>query len=211
MVLTSLQENGVRRSGCLDAELLASYIDGRTTPEERVEIEAHLARCEDCYFAFSETVQEQQAEGTEPEESEPSSRWHGWMPRAAAGLAAAAAVVIAVQIRRPVGPVATPEADLKIALYQLDAASGPFRTFEPRLTVTSSYRELEPAMRSAAPSGEAPFPVREAALKVEIAATKVGTGLEGHRARAAMYLALGDPGVQQTSSRRSPSPTAPDC
>lgn len=192
MVLTSLQENGVRRSGCLDAELLASYIDGRTTPEERVEIEAHLARCEDCYFAFSETVQEQQAERTESEESEPHSRSRRWMPRVAAGLAVAAALVIAVQVFRPVAsPVATPEADLKVALNQLDAAAGPYRKFEPRLTATSTYRPLEPAMRSAAPSGEPPLAVREAALRVEKASTEAGSGVEGRRAVGAMNLTLG--------------------
>ena len=37
MALTPLQENGAIRSdgGCLDAELLASYVDGRTTPATR--------------------------------------------------------------------------------------------------------------------------------------------------------------------------------
>jgi anti-sigma factor RsiW len=114
MALKPLQENGVTRSsgGCLDAELLASYVDGRTTPEQRVEVEAHLARCEDCYFAFSETVQEQGAEGVESEESEPPSRWRGWVPRTAAGLAAAAAVVIAVQMFGPFAATRGPDGDL---------------------------------------------------------------------------------------------------
>lgn len=103
MALKPLQENGVTRSsgGCLDTELLASYVDGRTTPEQRVEVEAHLARCEDCYFAFSETVQEQEAEGTASEEPEPQSHSRRWLPQAAAGLAAAAALVIAVQVLDP--------------------------------------------------------------------------------------------------------------
>jgi tetratricopeptide (TPR) repeat protein len=195
MALTPLQANGATRSsgGCLDAELLASYVDGRTTPEERVQVEAHLARCEDCYFAFSETVQEQQAEGTASEEPEPPSRWHRWMPRTAAGLAAAAAVVIAVQFFLPGPPVATPEAELRVALNQLDAAAGPYRKFEPRLTLTSTYRQLEPAMRSAAPAGEAPLTVREAALQVEKASTKAASAVESRRALAAMYLTLGRP------------------
>jgi tetratricopeptide (TPR) repeat protein len=188
MVLTSLPENGATRSGCLDAEVLASYIDGRTTPEERVEVEAHLAHCEDCYFAFSETVQEQQAQGMASGRSELQSLSRRWMPRVAAGLAVAAALVVAVQVFRP---VATPEADLKVALNQLDAVAGPYRKFEPRLTVTSTYRPLEPAMRSAAPSGEPPFAVREAALRVEKASTEAGSGVEGRRAVGAMNLTLG--------------------
>ena len=54
------------------------------------------------------------------------------------------------------------------------------------------YRELEPAMRSAMPNGGGTVPaLREAALRWRIAATKVGTGLEGQRALATMYLALG--------------------
>ncbi len=192
-MMTPLQENGATRSkgACLDAELLASYVDGRATPEERVEVEAHLARCEDCYFAFSETVQEQQAEGTASEDVEAQGRRRRWLPRVAAGLATAAAVVIAVQVFRSGPPVATPDADLKIALDRLDAATGPSRKFEARLTLISTYRPLEPAMRSAAPGAEAPLDVRERPSEWEKASTKPGTGLEGQRALAAMHLALG--------------------
>jgi hypothetical protein len=102
MTLTPRQENGATRSGadCLDAELLASYVDGRTTPDERITVEAHIARCEDCYFAFSETAQEQQVQSPEPL---PHPR--RWMSRVAgftaAGLAAAAALVIAVEVLGP--------------------------------------------------------------------------------------------------------------
>jgi tetratricopeptide (TPR) repeat protein len=193
MMMTPLQVNGTTppKGACLDAELLASYVDGRATPEERVEVEAHLARCEDCYFAFSETVQEQQAEGT-ADEVEAQGHRRRWLPRVAAGLATAAAVVIAVQLfRSVVSPVTAPDVELKTALEQLDAATGPSRRFEPRLTLISTYRPLEPAMRSAAPSAEAPLDVREAALGVEKASTKPGTGLEGQRALATMYFALG--------------------
>ncbi len=34
--------------------LLSSYIDGETTPEERVRVEHHLSRCEDCHQALAE-------------------------------------------------------------------------------------------------------------------------------------------------------------
>ena len=101
------------RSGCLDAELLASYIDGRTTPEERVEVEAHLARCEDCNFAFSETVQEQKAEGTASEDVDAQGGRRRWLLRVAAGLATAAAVVIAVQVFGPFGAMRGGSQDLE--------------------------------------------------------------------------------------------------
>ena len=82
--------------GCLDAELLASYIDGRTTTAERAVVETHLAQCEDCYFSFSETVKERM----EDDDASKNVERRGWIPWAAAGLEAAAAVVIAVS-RRP--------------------------------------------------------------------------------------------------------------
>jgi hypothetical protein len=40
---------------CPDAELLASYIDGRTTSAERIEVETHLMRCRDCLVVVLET------------------------------------------------------------------------------------------------------------------------------------------------------------
>jgi tetratricopeptide (TPR) repeat protein len=190
MGLTPLQENGATRStgGCPDAELLASYIEGRVTPEERIKVEAHLARCEECYFTFSETVLEQQAEGTTSEEPASRSRLRRWLPQAAAGLAAAACVVIVVQVFQP---FATRGTELQIALNQLDAATGAYRKFEPRLTLIPTYRQLEPAMRSAAPGAEAPLAVREAALNVEKASANAG--VVAPRALAAKHLALGEP------------------
>ena len=196
MALTPLQENGAIPSdrGCLDAELLASYVDGRTTPEERVTVEAHIAHCEDCYFAFSETVQEQQARSANELTGDevPQNRWRRWMPRVAAGLAAAAALVIAAQISQPLWRE-RPKDNLVAALSELEAAAGPYRRVEPRLTVTSTYRALEPALRSGAPSAEAPLALREAALKVELAARASGTRAEAQQALAAMYLTLGRP------------------
>jgi tetratricopeptide (TPR) repeat protein len=196
MALTPLQENGAIRShgGCLDAELLASYVDGRTTPEERVTVEAHIAHCEDCYFMFSETVQEQQTQSADESEDAdpPLIRVRRWMPRVAAGLAAAAALVIAAQVYWPLWHE-RPKDTLVVALSELEAAAGPYRRVEPRLTVIRIYRELEPAVRSGAPSGEAPLTLREAALKVELAARASGTGAEAQQALAAMYLTLGRP------------------
>jgi len=197
MTLTPLQENGATRSGadCFDAELLASYVDGRANPEERVKVEAHIAHCEDCYFIFSETVREQRAHSAAgPTALEPLPGARRWMSRVAvfttAGLAAAAALVIAAQIYLP-GYRERPKVTLQVALSELDAAAGPYRKVEPRLTITPTHRQLEPALRSAAPSAEASIALREAAQRVETAARARGTGVEGQRALAAMYFALG--------------------
>jgi len=192
MALTPLPENGAIRSdgGCLDPELLASYVDGRTTPAERINVEAHIAHCEDCYFMFSETVREQQARSAnELTGAVVRNPWRRRMPRVAAGLAAAAALVMAAQLYllHREGP----KDDLGVALSELDAATGRYRKVEPRLTVFSAYRALEPALRSAASPGEAPLAVREAAQKVEVAVRASGTGPQAQQARAAMYLTLG--------------------
>jgi len=100
MTLTPRQEDAAIRSdgGCVEAELLASYVDGRTTLEERAQVETHIAHCEDCYFVFSETV----GSTAESKDSESQNRSRRWMPRLAAGLAAAAALVIAVEVFGPV-------------------------------------------------------------------------------------------------------------
>jgi tetratricopeptide (TPR) repeat protein len=195
MALTPLTENGAHRSGsgCLDAELLASYVDGRTTRAERAEVEAHLAQCEHCYFAFSETLQEQRThQSTDSKNSDTLRQWRVWIPRAAAGLAAAAALVMVVQVFRPFIRADDHSKDaLNIALNELGAAAGPYRRFEPRLTIANSYRPLQLSTRSGASSPiELPFEVREAAIKVEQAAA-ASTGVERQRALAAMYLAQG--------------------
>lgn len=75
-------------AGCLDAELLAAYIDGRVTAVERREVEAHLARCESCHFVFAETFQERLT----------AAKPNGivWMAAGLGGLAVAATLGITV-------------------------------------------------------------------------------------------------------------------
>ena len=93
-------------TGCPEAERLASYIDGTATPEERAQIEAHLATCEDCYFVVAETAQEQRertsiASRIEPPvpvpmpAPRPGPTWQMWMG-AAAALAASLVVMLSI-------------------------------------------------------------------------------------------------------------------
>lgn len=42
---------------CLDPETLAAFIDGRLTPAERAQVEAHLASCMRCYEIFVDSVE----------------------------------------------------------------------------------------------------------------------------------------------------------
>ncbi len=174
-------------AGCLDAELLAAYIDGRVTAAERREVEAHLARCESCHFVFAESFRE----SAERVPQAQASRWRSaptlW--RAAAGLAAAAAVVIAVQVNR--GDSEDAEQPVTVALNELQAVSGPYRTFEGRLSDTPAYRPLAAPVRSGSTASELPLAVREAALKVEDAAR--GGRPEQLRALTIMHLTMRDP------------------
>jgi tetratricopeptide (TPR) repeat protein len=188
--------NGQGSSGtCLDAELLASYIDGRATPAERAAVEAHLARCEECYFVFSETFQEQKSEAGAPAVADvipspgPKPRPGAIAWRMTAGLATAAAVVLAVQLYR----TSTEQADrhLVIALHELEQASGPYRPVAGRLSGGTAYRPVAAPVRSGTSTGGAPLEVRDAALNVELAA-QGGSPLE-RRALTIAYLARHEP------------------
>jgi cytochrome c-type biogenesis protein CcmH/NrfG len=210
---------------CLDANLLASYIDGRATPAERSSVEAHLARCDDCYSVFSETFQEQTTQaGPAPETlvtwlwkrvsvvwrmpaglaPTAQERWTQAVPvpapagtlarigvgwRMTAGVAAAASIVLAVQVYRT-NTRQQEDGSLVVALHELDAAAGPHRTFDGRLT-GDRYRPLTAAMRSGSTNTEIPLEVREAAQKVELAAQ--GNSPEMRHALAIMYLRLNQP------------------
>jgi putative zinc finger protein len=91
-------------TGCPDAELLASYLDGVATPEERAQIDAHVATCEDCYFVIAETVHEQGERPVIPSPIEPPvpvpapRPWQTRLTWSGAGLAAAAALVLLFRI-----------------------------------------------------------------------------------------------------------------
>ena len=177
------------REMCIDAELLARYIDGGATAEERTRVEAHLARCQDCYFVFSETFQAQGIQGDEAAASDVKpTPWRASMVwRTAAGLAAAAVVVITLQRGR-----SDPRQDrLVTALNELQAVAGPSRTFEGRLSGAYPYRPLAAPVRSGSGIGEPALAVREAALNVELAAP--GNSPEERRALAIMYLTRREP------------------
>ncbi|MGH9373386.1 MAG: tetratricopeptide repeat protein, partial [Vicinamibacterales bacterium] len=156
---------------------------------------AHLARCDDCYFVFSEAIQAREAHGANPPlQFDGKSRW--WTTRTAgrvaAGLAAAAALVMAVQLSRPSEPPAASAQTLVMAMNELEAATGPFRKFEPRLSSVSAHRPWRPPVRSGASDDEAVAALHAAARKVEVAATSRQRGPAEMRALATMYLTLGE-------------------
>ncbi len=180
MTPTPPQRDDDRTGECLDAELLAGYVDGRLTPAERAAVEAHLARCEDCSFVFAETVQ------AERHARERDRR--RWVFRGA-GLAAAAAALVAAVALGTSYRSRTPMT-LTVALNELDAAAGPYRMVAPRVTVLPTHRALQPVMRSDVPSGETSPALREAAARVEKVAAR-SSDAEGRHALGVVYLAEG--------------------
>ena len=146
-------------NGCPELEVIAAFLDRQLGDSDRAEVAGHLSTCETCYFVFSEAAQTKPT--ATPVTSGATSWWQSkrviW-PAAAAGLAAAASLVLAVSGVLPLGRASAPE------LTALVAAVGTDRTIEPRLTggfvhgrfrgpVRSSevaQRELTPDVRIAA-------------------------------------------------------------
>lgn len=138
-------------SGHLDDERLAAFVDGALDGDERAAAELHLAACDACRVAVAEVVRT--VEGLEAAEGAGGSTTpvdvggavtprvtgrRGWL-YGAAGLAAAAAVVLAVWM--PDGE--RPE------LRELVEAVGDRRPVEGRLTGGFRYGPLESPARGA--------------------------------------------------------------
>src|ERR1043165_7580457 len=106
----------VGNAGCLDSELLASYVDGRCTEAEVAEVERHLAWCEECYAVFMASARVRHPGIVGGRDAGKGRGWKGrWFTIA---LAAAAVAVLAVSLVRRGG--ADPGRDLQAALIDLD-------------------------------------------------------------------------------------------
>jgi CHAT domain-containing protein/tetratricopeptide (TPR) repeat protein len=88
------------RPDCVDAETLAAFVDGRLSAAERAQVEAHVADCEECREALVEVglTSESLSKPVTARLTRgfPARRWQ-------AGIALAAAVVLAVIWIRPFG------------------------------------------------------------------------------------------------------------
>ena len=190
-------------AGCLDAETLAAYVDGGLTADERSRVEVHLAACQDCFAVFTESVKTVQAmeaagEFVQPVAPTPApvapvsapvvpiatarrSRLVRWTA-AGAGLAAAAAVVLAVWWPRAERP----------ELVDLVAAVGERRPVEGRLTGGFKFGPIESPTRGAEASTD---------WRVLAAAGQARRERARHRertsARRARYGAPGDARLRQ--------------
>jgi ferric-dicitrate binding protein FerR (iron transport regulator) len=130
---------------CPDFETIAAFLDGRLDAREREAMAGHLAGCETCYAIFLEAAQIKPANAS----AVTDDRWWKRRPtmwQAAAGLAAAAVLVIAVRFGIP---ARTP---VDSGLQELVTAVGPERTIEPRLTGGFEYGPVRGAVRAGEPS-----------------------------------------------------------
>ncbi len=177
----------VRDPGCLDATLLASYIDRQATPHQRARVEAHLSRCYDCYVIVEDSLA---AEPVPMPHVGGTSRWTTWV---IAGTVAAA-LLLAVRFAPWPFPSSffQPAASrVDVAFAQLDEALGPSRIIEPRLSGRSAHRPLKRALRSGTPEA-LPLDVHTAQLQVADAA-KALTDADRERTLATMYLMMDQP------------------
>jgi hypothetical protein len=145
---------------CPSLETIGAFVDGRLKEREREVIADHVASCETCYFVFSEAARTRVSAA--PAVSNvptlvPRQSWR-WV----AGLAAAAVVVLAVNVYRPFGPGADQR-----ALEELVAAVGTARTFEARLTGGFAYAPVRGPVRGASDTASLPPDVRIEIAEIE--------------------------------------------
>ena len=119
--------------GCPALETIGALVEGSLTDSERDALAAHLASCESCYFVFTEAARFKNQKPVAP------FRWK----QAAAGLAAAATIVIAVNVF-----MTSRRGGEDPQLAALVEAVGVARPIEPRLTGGFAYAPVRGTVRS---------------------------------------------------------------
>jgi tetratricopeptide (TPR) repeat protein len=127
-------------------------------------IAEHVASCEACYFVFTETARMKLTQGTEqfPERPKPAPTPMWRRPQLLAGLAAAAMLIVAVNVWGPFGS----NADRR-ALDRLVTAVGTARTFDPRLTGGFAYAPVRGAVRGSNDTPQLSPDIRIAIAEIE--------------------------------------------
>jgi hypothetical protein len=121
---------------CPSLETIGAFVDGRLMDRERETIADHVASCEACYFVFSEAARTQVVAKAKSNLVSFPPRRITWQV-AMSGLAAAAMILLAVNVWYPFGANGDQQ-----ALEQLVAAVGTARTFDARLTGGFEYAPI---------------------------------------------------------------------
>lgn len=180
---------------CPSLETIGAFVDGRFKDREREVVADHLASCETCYFVFSEAARTRVA-------AQPRAQVVTFMPRRMSwqvmtGLAAAASIVLALNVWGPFGA----DTDRR-ALDQLVTAVGTARTFDARLTGGFAYAPVRGPVRGANDANNLSPDVRIAVAEIEkqFAAEPIA---------GAAALIAGEPGraiaILETASQTNPT------
>jgi len=145
---------------CPSLETIGAFVDGRFKDREREVIADHLASCEACYFVFSEAARTRVTAQPRAEIVQFPPRRITW--RIAAGLAAAATILLAVNLFGPFGTSGDER-----ALTALVNAVGTARTFEPRLTGGFVYAPVRGPVRGSNDAASLSPDVRIAIAEIE--------------------------------------------
>lgn len=181
-----------QRPECPDPGLLAEYADDVLTSQERATVEQHLVGCADCRAVLADTVAfvRQERAVARPASSRVLPFRRRWVV-VTGGLAAAAAVALAVRVLPPgwipgtSSPVMRPELQELVAALDGEAA----RAIEGRLAGGFAYAPRPSAERG---SGlEASPEVRIAAARLDQIARRDPSAVS-QAALGVAYLALGD-------------------
>jgi CHAT domain-containing protein len=193
-------------AGCLDPEDIAAHIDDRAHGESAARIEAHLARCADCYAVYAGSLQFalNAAPALAPPVPPPiPRRWLGSYAGAALVAALVAGISIPLYLARYAGP---PLGSLDAGVAELAAAVGDRRFVAPRLTGGFGYAPVISPRRSGEAVAES-WAVLAAAAKIKkLAETDASPQALG--ALGVAHLIVGDAG-QAVASLESATAHAP--
>jgi tetratricopeptide (TPR) repeat protein len=176
-------------------EQLAQYAEGTLIVGDRAAVECHLAACADCRTVVAETMAFSAAGHTAnvpvPSPRAVPFRRKRWVTGVATGLAAAAALVLAIRVSRPAwlefGPRGHPPGLQGLVNA---AAHDPTRLVEGRLTGGFKYAPA-PSPTRGADGREVSPDVKQAAAQVEADARNNSTP-EAQAALGVAYLAVGN-------------------
>jgi hypothetical protein len=180
---------------CPSLETIGAFVDGRFKDREREVVADHLATCETCYFVFSEAARTRTTAKTKGDVVPFPPRRVTWKT-VAAGLAAAAVIVLAVNVWSPFGASGDER-----ALATLVTSVGTTRMFEPRLTGGFAYAPVRSVRNSDATTSLSP--------EVRITIAEIEKQFPDQPVAGAAAIVAGEPGraisILETASRNDPN------